>query len=41
MSMARVMGVRAFAAEASPQRFAIYRYDPDKMNKPFFAGIPD
>merc|ERR1719343_1785453 len=31
------MGLRAFAATAmeAPQKFAIYRYDPDEMAKPF------
>merc|ERR1712203_658092 len=33
MAMANVAASRSFAAEA--QRFGIYRYDPDKMHKPF------
>jgi len=31
----RLWGQRAFAAATSPQKFAIYRYDPDQMAKPF------
>merc|ERR1719209_364370 len=28
-------GLRAFSAMGSPQKFGIYRYDPDSMAKPF------
>eukprot|EP00405_Crypthecodinium_cohnii_P048023 CAMPEP_0206582620 /NCGR_PEP_ID=MMETSP0325_2-20121206/34594_1 /ASSEMBLY_ACC=CAM_ASM_000347 /TAXON_ID=2866 /ORGANISM="Crypthecodinium cohnii, Strain Seligo" /LENGTH=263 /DNA_ID=CAMNT_0054089339 /DNA_START=74 /DNA_END=861 /DNA_ORIENTATION=- len=32
---AAARGVRAFAAAAKPQKFSIYRYDPEQQAKPF------
>merc|ERR1719499_1991085 len=35
LALAGRQAPRSFAATASPQKFGIYRYDPDQMAKPF------